>query len=190
MGPPRDVWHEATGRCPLCPLRENPIVPADGPPEPLLVVVGEAPGEKEVEIEKPFVGPAGDNLRAALDRVKVDEGLVHFTNSTLCYPGKDEIAGEYNHPSTQAVNACRPRLLREIRTTLAAKVLAAGGYAGQSLTGREVVIKTSRCVVAGPLQRHLLGDGVDVGLTYHPKARRADPIADVASDLRCLLSDP
>lgn len=90
----------------------------------------------------------------------------------------------------EAVDACRHRVLREIRATLATKVLATGGYAGRSLTGRTVVIETSRCVVAGPVQRHLLGDGVDVGLTYHPKARRRNPIADVASDLRCLLARP
>jgi DNA polymerase len=157
----------------------------------LLVVVGEAPGEKEVELEKPFVGPAGDNLRAALDRVNIDEGLVHFTNATLCYPGRDKITGEYNHPSTQAVHACRPRVLREIQATSATKVLAAGRYAGRSLTRRMLGIETWRCVVAGPLERHLLlGDGVDVALTYHPKARVGDPTAEVAADLRCLLARP
>jgi DNA polymerase len=154
----------------------------------LLVVVGEAPGEKEVEIGKPFVGPAGQNLRAALDLVDIDVGSVHFTNATLCYPGRDVMVGGYNHPSTEAIHACRARLLREIRATFAMKILAAGGYAGRSLTGRTVVIETSRCVVAGPVQRHLLGDGVDVGLTYHPKARRGNPIADVAADLRCLMA--
>ena len=189
MGPARDGW-EALGRCLRCPLQESPVVPAYGPPEPLLVVVGEAPGEKEVEIGKPFVGPAGDNLLAALDRVRINEGTVHFTNATLCYPGRDVITGEYNHPSSEAVNACRDRVLREIRATQATKALAIGGYAGRSLTGRRVVIETSRCVVAGPVQRHFLGEGVDVGLTYHPKARRADPVADVAADLRCLLASP
>jgi hypothetical protein len=34
-----------------------------------------------------------------------------------------------------------------------------------------MVIETSRCVVAGPVQRHLLGDGVVVGLTCHDRLR-------------------
>jgi uracil-DNA glycosylase family 4 len=190
MGPAHDIQEKPNDRCSLCPLRGNPIVPAHGPPQPFLVGVGEAPGEKEVELERPFVGPAGENLHAALDLVEIDAGSVHFTNATLCYPGRDAITGQYNHPSTESVAACRSRVLREIRATSATKVLATGGYAGLSLTGRPVVIETSRCVIAGPLQRHLLGDEVAVGLTYHPKARRSDPVADVAADLRCLLARP
>jgi hypothetical protein len=44
-----------------------------------------------------------------------------------------------------------------------------------------------KCTVAGATTGHPLGEGVDLALTYHPKARRGDPIVAVASDLRCLL---
>ncbi len=55
--------------CRLCPLHEgrmNPVV-GDGSLDSPLVLVGEAPGRKEDEQGKPFVGSAGKLLDSMLE---------------------------------------------------------------------------------------------------------------------------
>lgn len=174
-------------RCAGCPMSTRDVVPPEGPADPILVVVGEAPGDKEVALKRPFVGHAGDNLRDALAGVGIDDGRVHFTNSILCHPGRNPLTGEYLHPSPADIAACRGRLLAEIADTRATKILLVGGHAGRAVVGRVVVVREDRCSVAGLLTPNLLSDGVEVAITYHPTARRADPTADIVADLRCLL---
>ncbi|HXJ64562.1 MAG TPA: uracil-DNA glycosylase family protein, partial [Actinomycetota bacterium] len=42
-----------------CPLRDRPFVPGYGPPMTDRVIVGAAPGQREVVQGKPFVGASG-----------------------------------------------------------------------------------------------------------------------------------
>lgn len=125
----------------------------------------------------------------ALQLLKLDSTSEKSTSQTrfLCYPGKDPLTREYVHPSAADIKACRGRLLSEVTGVGTTKVLLVGAHAGKAVTGRNVVLKNQRCVAAGALRAHLLPAEVEVGLSYHPKARRADPKADVIADLRCLL---
>src|SRR5437588_13049612 len=98
-------------RCAGCPIRARDVVPPERAADPVLVVVGEAPGEKEVALKRPFVGHAGDNLRDALAGVGINDGRVHFTNSILCHPGRNILTGAYLHPSPADIEARRTRVL-------------------------------------------------------------------------------
>jgi len=48
------------------------IVPASGPVDSPFVIIGEAPGRQEIKARKPFVGPSGMVLQAALKQFKAD----------------------------------------------------------------------------------------------------------------------
>ena len=46
----------------VSPGRENALVFGEGPKNPKLMLIGEAPGEQESLMGRPFVGKAGKNL--------------------------------------------------------------------------------------------------------------------------------
>jgi uracil-DNA glycosylase family 4 len=56
------------------------------------VIVGEAPGEREVVEGKPFVGKAGGRLNDALSNAGVDRLAVYITNTGLCHPEGERVA--------------------------------------------------------------------------------------------------
>lgn len=53
-----------------------------------VVLVGEAPGEKEEETGKPFVGAAGKNLDEFLDIIKLNRDDIYITNVVKIRPYK------------------------------------------------------------------------------------------------------
>ena len=84
--------------------RTSPVPPRGKQP-PSIVVVGQAPGEKENEEGKPFVGPAGQLLDELLEIiVGVDLSDVYYTNAVKCYPGKKGDNGGDRKPTMEEIN--------------------------------------------------------------------------------------
>ena len=153
--------------CGECPLRDSHFVPGDGPGEADFVIVGEAPGETEVEKGKPFVGRAGVVLDEELRAADIDRSSVYITNTVLCHPEKNK------KPPVRAVRACRERLIREIEQRNPKKVLTLGVVATRAVTRESGTIAELRRVA--PLRSASLGDGVAIGATYHPGAVLRNP---------------
>lgn len=176
-------------RCRECPLVDQPFVPGNGPAQTDLVVVGQAPGDKEVERRKPFVGPAGIALRRALALAGVDPSKVYFTNTVLCHPGKSVGTNRDQRPPPAAIAACLERLKREIERTGARWILAVGAVAAAGVTGKRVVVSQSRCsLLRRPLDPDRINGDPCVGITHHPSA--SFPRALIVADIRALLSLP
>ena len=80
--------------CQSCKMRAGctQVVPAAGQRvSPLLMIVGEAPGQQEDEAGEPFVGAAGEILRAALRKTKViNKTNSLITNVLKCRPPKNK----------------------------------------------------------------------------------------------------
>lgn len=82
---------EAHGaKCSICPLRSKKYVPPEGPDDPEVVIVGEAPGYQEEIKRRPFVGPSGNFLNDALKEVGVPRSRIWITNTLLC---RSEVPG-------------------------------------------------------------------------------------------------
>jgi DNA polymerase len=174
-------------RCRECPLVDQPFVPGNGPTQTDLVVVGQAPGDQEVERGKPFVGPAGKALRCALALVGVDASKVYFTNTVLCHPGKNERTNRDRKPPTAAIVACQERLKREREGTGARWILAVGAVAAERVTGKHVLVSTSRAsLLRRPLDPDRMNGDACVGITHHPSA--PFPRSTLVDDIRALLS--
>jgi uracil-DNA glycosylase family 4 len=117
-------------QCEACPLFDprNKYVPTLFPAgKPTLAVVGEAPGFQEAAYGKPFMGPSGQLIKKVLSRYGYSRDEVVFTNACLCRPPDNAT------PPKTAVNACRPRLIREIAASGAKDILALGGTAADAL---------------------------------------------------------
>ena len=73
---------EAAG-CRRCDLwkRATQTVFGEGPSSARLMLVGEQPGDQEDLAGEPFVGPAGQLLREALDAAGLDPAEVFLTNA-------------------------------------------------------------------------------------------------------------
>lgn len=79
-----------TGR-PTCKFCGNQIVPARGPINAEILLVGEFPGYNELVAGAPFVGPAGEILKVELSRVGIQYGACRVANLWLHAPDKDEL---------------------------------------------------------------------------------------------------
>jgi DNA polymerase len=90
--------------CPLYEKGQGFTLP-DGNAESSIVLIGEALGEEEVAIGRPFVGPAGDQLNRTLARSGIErEGLL-IGNAIQCRPPNNWLSGApWEHA---ALNHCR-----------------------------------------------------------------------------------
>jgi DNA polymerase len=68
--------------------RDSRVVFGEGNVNAEIVLVGEAPGEKEEETGKPFVGTAGKNLDEFLNIVELKREDIYITNAVKIRPTK------------------------------------------------------------------------------------------------------
>jgi DNA polymerase len=75
------------------------MVPGEGNPEAEVMLVGEAPGAREDEQGRPFVGPAGKVLDEVLAEAGLERADVYITNVVKARPPKnrDPKASEVAH---------------------------------------------------------------------------------------------
>ena len=105
------------------------FVPLRGRPDSPYLIVGEAPGAKELQLGQPFVGPAGQLLSRYLVSAGIPEELCAFTNTTCCV----DLTRTPAKPTPEDILACRPRLQEEINTSSAKLVIALGATASAEL---------------------------------------------------------
>lgn len=77
-------------KCSICPLRSKKFVPPEGPEDPDVVIVGEAPGYQEEIKRRPFIGPSGNFLNDALRQIGGNRARIWITNTLLC---RSEVPG-------------------------------------------------------------------------------------------------
>jgi uracil-DNA glycosylase len=104
-------------QCRLCPQMHPPVV-SGGPVTSKVVLVGQAPGDKEPKLGRPFAWTAGKTLfRWFNDAVGISEeqfrGSIYMAAVCRCFPGKNPTGGD-RVPSPQEVQKCAVWLNREI----------------------------------------------------------------------------
>jgi DNA polymerase-1 len=115
-------------RCSACPYSGGAIGPR-GNLSAKVVIVGEAPGADELRTGLPFVGQAGKLLSKALARAELDEDAIFVTNAMSCRPPVG------TPPLREAIDACRGRLLSEVRSAPRELLILLGNSALRSITG-------------------------------------------------------
>lgn len=97
---------------------------------PAVALVGEAPGRREIQTGRPFVGPSGKILDYACAKGGVVRGEIAILNAAACGPIPSEAEGT----KIAAVAACRPRLLTELARLQPKVILAIGSHALRALS--------------------------------------------------------
>lgn len=111
---------------------QSPLVFGEGlEKNPVLMLIGEAPGEQEALQLKPFVGRAGKNLQAFLDTLNLKRSDIYITNVVKLRPTKQSPSGgTVNRPPTREEKALfTPWLMREIAIVKPAALVTLGNVA-------------------------------------------------------------
>ena len=148
-------------RCTLCNGRKN-AVPGMGVTNPLVLVIGEAPGEEEDLQGLPFVGPAGQLLDKMLAAISLDRKCnCYIANIVKCRPPKNRT------PFPQEADSCSGFLQAQIHILKPRAILAMGRTAVQNLMKTEQGINSLRGKI-------LDLNGIPLLATYHPSALLRD----------------
>jgi uracil-DNA glycosylase len=179
---------EAARHCHCCDLYQHAtqVVFGEGRTHAAIFLVGEQPGDREDQLGRPFVGPAGQLLDKCLEMAGIDRSVVYVTNAVKHF--KWEPRGKirlHKKPNSPEIAACRPWLEKEIAAVRPQIIVCLGATAAQDLLGPQFRLTKHRGEVFptsnGP-----------VAATIHPSAilRMPDPtakeaeIAGLVSDLR------
>lgn len=168
---------QACARCGLCEHATQAVF-GEGPGNAALMIIGEQPGDEEDLAGRPFVGPAGQVLDAALAEGGVDRSASYLTNAVKHFKftlrGKKRI---HARPDAGEIDRCRFWLGLERDFVQPKVILALGASAARGVLGQAVKVSD----VAG---RWLSGDGAAVRVTTHPSYLLRVPDAAVRAEAR------
>jgi len=110
-------------RCTRCRLSETRIhaLCGEGKLSAKLMLVAQAPGEKEDKSGTMFIGPSGKVLDELLKMAHIDRKNIYMTNLVKCMLPK------YRRPKSDEINMCSRYLDREIEL-ISPEILAPLGY--------------------------------------------------------------
>ena len=133
--------------CKACDLweRGTQTVFGEGEPNAKVMLVGEQPGDQEDIQGKPFVGPAGKLLDAAIEEAGIDRTKVYITNAVKHFKweprGKRRI---HKKPNAAEIGACRRWLDSEIAALQPKVIVCLGATAARALLGRDFRVTQHR----------------------------------------------
>jgi DNA polymerase len=133
--------------CTRCDLYKNATqtVFGEGPADAALMLIGEQPGDREDVAGRPFVGPAGKVLDAALEAAGIERAEVYITNAVKHF--KNEPRGKrrlHKKPGTSEIDACRWWLDNELELVKPAVAVAMGTTAARGLMRKALSINANR----------------------------------------------
>lgn len=104
------------------PLQESNLVFGEGDPDASVLFIGEAPGERENELKRPFVGRAGQLLDKLIQSVGWERNRVYITNIVKRRPPGNR------DPLPEEIEAYRPYLARQIEILDPALIATLGRF--------------------------------------------------------------
>ncbi len=144
-------------RCALC--RRGKIgkpVPGEGNPNARVVFIGEAPGKKEAETGRPFVGRAGKLLRSLIKDAGLSEKAVYITNPVKRLP-------KYGTPKKPDIIHGRTHLRKQLAVIKPKLIVLLGRVAASAFFDKPIsVTKIHGRIIAQGSIRYFI--------TLHPSA--------------------
>ena len=161
-----DVLRASGLACTRCDLYQTgtPVVWGEGDPHAQVMLIGQGPGEQEAKAGRPFIGPSGEVLNAALTTVGIDRNKLWITNVIKHWATSiNERGNKVNRdPKAGEIKACRIWLDGELTIVQPKILVCIGRPAAQAVIDKKFKITEMRGQwFSGP-------DGVDVMATFHP----------------------
>lgn len=143
------------------------FVPGEGKQHtPMLMLVGEAPGEQETLQRCPFVGKAGKNLDNFLQTLGICREDIYITNVVKVRPTKRSARGRLSNrpPNRREKEVFTPWLLAEIDALCPGMIVTLGNTPLQALMGESALIGGchGQCLQTA--------SGIPLFALYHPAA--------------------
>jgi DNA polymerase len=152
--------------CPHCTVAKGhrSLVFGEGSAEAELMFVGEAPGETEDLMGRPFVGRAGEKLDEMIRAMGFQREDVYIANVLKSRPPENRT------PLAHEVERCGPYLLAQISIVRPRAIVALGGPAAKLLLASELGITRLRGTFASVTAGRADGDPFTVPVmpTFHP----------------------
>jgi len=122
--------------------QDKVLVHGEGKLSAKVMLIGEAPGEQETRLRRPFVGKAGRNLDEFLEMAGIDRTELYVSNTVKFRPSKISPKGRIvNRPPTRdEIEFFLPWLKREIELVSPGVIVTLGNTPLQALTDRKTVI--------------------------------------------------
>ncbi|MBP1929221.1 DNA polymerase [Methanolinea mesophila] len=156
-------------RCRLSESRTN-AVPGEGPVPCPIMMIGEAPGEKEDQQGRPFVGRAGTVLNRFLEETGLPRDEVFITSIVKCRPPKNR------DPKEDEIHSCSGHLDRQIAHIKPRVIVPMGRFAAGVIFSRFGIGGGKISEVHGKLFRGAFdGDEVMIFPVYHPAVVTHNP---------------
>lgn len=132
------------------------IVFGEGNPNAKLMIIGEAPGQKEDALGRPFVGRSGELLIQTLHSLNIDRKDIFITNVVKCRPPNNRTPTSYEVAVYKKLI-----LLPEIKIICPKLIITVGSVALKALIDADKTISKIR----GTLHYQ---DTIMIVPTYHP----------------------
>jgi uracil-DNA glycosylase family 4 len=116
-------------KCSLSQTRKNAL-PGEGNPNARVILVAQAPGEKEDEDGRMFVGPTGNALDKLFGELGIKKSDLYLTNLIKC------MLPNYRKPRKEEIEACSEYLDREIELINPQIIAPLGYYSTQYICNR------------------------------------------------------
>ncbi len=148
-------------KCPLWETRTN-AVPGEGPQNAEMMFIGEAPGAKEDEMGRPFVGQCGKLLTELMEQAGIRREEVFITSVLKCKPPDNR------DPNKEEIKACVPYLLSQMDSISPVVIVTMGNVAYDIFSYTFYLPKKKIGDVRGKLFRLHSTTAKAVIPTYHP----------------------
>jgi DNA polymerase len=167
---------------------DHRMVAPEGSLHPWLYLIGEAPGHCEVDIGRPFVGPAGKALRDMIREAGLDASRVRLANAIPFRPLAPSPRGRFRNrrPTENEVRTYGLSVLEDI-AKVRPRLIGALGKSAAMLFGASMPVAQAR-------RRTFQFRDIPVHVTYHPAfvlrfGGRGSPLwKSTVKDLRRLWS--
>ncbi len=132
------------------------FVPGEGPLNPDIMLIGQAPGANEDIQRRPFVGRSGQLLDRLLKETKINRKNVYITSVVQFFPFKNR------EPSKDEVTLCKPFIERQISIIKPRYIVLLGRIAARAILEEDSVSENRGRIIEKNGIRHII--------TLHPSA--------------------
>jgi len=143
--------------CKLCKIgKTGKAVVGEGSPDAKIVFIGEAPGKKEAETGRPFIGRSGQLLRLLIRQIGLSEKDVYITSPVKYLPLKGT-------PSESDIAHGKIHLEKQLEIIGPEIIVLLGSVAARGVLGEKIPINANH-------GRVIEKNGKKYFLTFHPAA--------------------